>query len=213
MEEAKRLRIYNAGDPAWILSNAPSAYLSHPYSKYGTHFRLPAFSSATDFKVICAFCGEGEDSGLHLTRDCNALPKALSDSRADLIEECGSWERLRLADNDWVSSHPAQVTRILQWMQIVYKKRCEAPQHNRRLYFHTDESPTLANLAVPVGKVEIFQAIDGSCSGCGKSFLNLKAHLARNKNCPSAKQYRRPAITSNTLCRVPQLFSCLYTTS
>ena len=180
--------IYEPTDPVWRFSLKARKFLELPNSRYGVLFRGPTLTPPDKGKVLCAFCMSGEDSGLHLTRDCRKLPLHLATLREKLTASAGDWRTLRLSDDAWVASHPEWTADALRWMEEVYQSRTfkKAPS-DRNLTHYIGEDPLLVNSRP--------QCL--GCNGTFKSKGGLTQHLRRNKNCSAAISFQEAASRPN----------------
>lgn len=223
LREADNQGILNLLDPVWQMSLNSKAYLSLSWAQYGTLFRLPSFYSADAGPVLCPFCMQGRDSGFHITVECLALPKNLREERESLIDSCGGWQNLRLADDKWVTNNPLSTNLIIEWMRKAYQARARTGKsfHNRKLFcevaLHPPEPHPLVQQVAPARRTRKQQTpnhIPGTqCEGCQKIFArsaHLKAHHRLHQSCPSAIRSRQDSC-QNPCVPSPQHAPSLFT--
>jgi hypothetical protein len=201
LNEADSQGILNLSDPAWLVSLYPKAYLTLQWAQYATLFRLPSFYSPDAGPVLCPFCMEGRDAGLHITKECSQLPKSLREERDALISESGGWQKLRLSDDKWIQGNLELAKRIILWMKTAYSERLRNGKtlHDRKLFCDVATArliPKQRALPVPSvvsSKAEVAVPQSTHCGGCNKIFArnaHLKSHLRLHQSCPAALQSR-----------------------
>ena len=205
LDEADTQGILNLSDPAWLVSLHPKAYLTLQWAQYATLFRLPSFYSPDAGPVLCPFCMEGRDAGLHITKDCSQLPKALREERDALIAESGGWQKLRLSDDQWITGNSELAKRIICWMKTVYSERVRGGKtlHNRKLFCDVATASSVPKQRVPTVRSLVSSKDQPNtpqttqCEGCNKIFAraaHLKSHLRLHQSCPAALESRKTSI-------------------
>ena len=202
LNEADTQGILNLSDPAWLVTLYPKAYLTLQWAQYATLFRLPSFYSPDAGPVLCPFCMEGRDAGLHITKECSQLPKSLREERDALISESGGWHKLRLSDDKWILGNLELANRIILWMKTAYSERIRNGKtlHDRKLFYDVATArPIPKHRAIPVRSLvsstaEAATPQSTQCGGCNKIFAraaHLKSHLRLHQSCPAAFQSRK----------------------